>query len=123
MGIKKWETRGWKPKDKPERIYIHASLSKRFRMIAATDPFNKYIADFDALPFGAIIGRVTLGQMIPTQKAVKMIGPDEIAFGDYGGGRVAWELLDPRETDPVPMRGALSLWDPSEAIFAHLKKQ
>lgn len=124
MGIKRWETRGWKPMGKPERIYIHASQSKRFRDIAATDPFKKYIPDFDRLQFGAIIGSVTLGQFYPTQKVVskKIIGAEEIAFGDYAAGRVAWELGDPVEIGPIPMRGALSLWDPSAAIFAHMKK-
>lgn len=37
---------------------------------------------------------------------------DERAFGDYSPGRYAWLLADVRALpEPIPARGALSLWD------------
>lgn len=59
MGVKKIETRSWST---PYRgtILIHASQGKAGSIFVRDPPFSKYIPDFKALPFGAIIGEVTL---------------------------------------------------------------
>ena len=61
---------------------------------------------------GALLGTVMLLDCVPTASDdLDGIGDDERAFGDYGEGRWAWLLAEPRLLDrAVPMKGALSLW-------------
>jgi hypothetical protein len=38
-------------------------------------------------------------------------------FGDYSDGRYAWLLSEPTRIEPIPCRGALSLWEvPSDVV-------
>ena len=92
-------------------------------MLAAAPPFKKYIADFSRLPFGAIIGRVTLTGVLRIDQLdfspahINRLSLEERAFGDYGAGRYAWLLEDPVcFGQTVPVRGALHLWDYSGAL-------
>ncbi len=91
------------------------------------------------LPLGAIIAQCHLAKVIPTSR--EPTGPEllhrnqdmfgerpnvrhlqrlelldglseqERAFGDYSEGRWAWFLEDVQQLEPVPVRGALGLWD------------
>ncbi|MDE2101713.1 MAG: ASCH domain-containing protein [Patescibacteria group bacterium] len=77
------------------------------------------------LPLGAVLGVVELVGCVETQKIrdgisdfkagvrpEAPISPQEYAFGDYSSGRFAWELrLLKRFEVPVPMNGALGLWE------------
>ena len=49
------------------------------------------------------------------------ISQRERAFGDYTNGREAWQLADARAIDPIPCRGALSLWTVPAEIEAQIK--
>lgn len=121
MGLKKIETRSWSTKHRGE-LLIHASSGKAGRLLALEPPFSTYI-QFDQLPFGAIIGRVLLTDVVKIEELL-LSGPtinqltlEERAFGDYTGGRYAWLLEDPVAFDkPVPVGGTLGLWEYSGAM-------
>src|SRR5215212_7218280 len=66
MGLKKIETRSWQTSYRGE-LLIHASLGKTGGLIAKEPPFVKYIPDFKNLPFGAIIGKVVLENILPVE--------------------------------------------------------
>lgn len=69
------------------------------------------------LPLGAVVAIVELVDVVRIKDSAALaagliLSPRERAFGDYTPGRFAWLLgagygLD----DPIPARGALSLWE------------
>lgn len=68
------------------------------------------------LPYGAVIGEVTLLDSVPIDKltATSLYTDQEIAFGDWsvGKGRYGWILGDPVMYEkPIPARGRLGLWN------------
>ena|SRR5215211_323205 len=116
-GSKKIETRSWNTSYRGE-LLIHASSGKAGALLALEPPFSKYIADFKRLPFGAIIGKVTLvntvrvEQLSLSDEVINRLSLEERAFGDYAGGRYAWLLEDAIElSKPVFIRGTLGLWE------------
>ena len=117
MGAKKIETRSWSTRYRGE-LLIHASLGKSGALLAQEPPFTRYIADFNALPFGAIIGKVVLEDVLPVEQfnlpdaAFNVLTLEEKAFGDYSRGRYGWILSDPVAfAKPIPVKGALMLWE------------
>jgi activating signal cointegrator 1 len=117
MGAKKIETRSWSSKHRGE-LLIHASMGKAGALLAGEMPFGKYITNFNALPFGAIIGKVVLEDILPIEvldlsmSELNHLTLEERAFGDYSAGRYGWILTDAVAFDkPIPMRGHLHLWE------------
>jgi len=129
-GIKRFETRPWRPGPRNlaiiqrEGLLVHASLSRKYDHLQATEPFWRHLSGMGALPRGAIIGRVKVGSMIRTEEWLKyhhisqisknswIEAQEEIAFGNFGPGRYAWQILEPVKFDaPIPYKGALSLWN------------
>ncbi len=115
-GAKKIETRTWTTTHRGE-LGIHASLGKKAGDLVREKPFSKYIKNFYALPFGAIIGKVTLVDIVridPFQnldKLIHRIDQDEKAFDDFTEGRYAWILEEPEEFETIiPVKGALGIW-------------
>jgi activating signal cointegrator 1 len=117
MGVKQIETRSWAT---PHRgtLLIHASAGKAGSTFASGLPFTKFIRDFRKLPFGCVIGQVTLIDIVPVEHIwlpgieMEKITLEEKAFGDYSAGRFAWILADAVEYEnPLPARGQLRLWD------------
>ncbi|HUC81091.1 MAG TPA: ASCH domain-containing protein [Flavisolibacter sp.] len=116
MGRKQIETRSWQTAYRGP-LLIHASMGKKGKILATSPPFSTYISDFDALPFGAIIGQVELEDIVPveqllysTQKLAALT-LEENAFGDYTKGRYAWlftEAVMFEET--IPVKGGLGIW-------------
>lgn len=124
-GVKRIETRSWQTSHRG-RIAIHAAKamdieaadlaerSRRFGLIA-TKP--------EALPRGVLLGYVTLVNIVATEAVVDGgLGEEarrrwpyterEDSLGDFSPGRFAWLLEDPFAIPvPVPMRGALGLWE------------
>jgi hypothetical protein len=100
---------------------IHASKGKAGEIFVNEQPFKKYIPDFRRLPFGCIIGRVALMDVIrigtgslynTNDEMMNKLTMEEKAFGDYTAGRFAWILEDPVEfKNPVGARGSLTLWE------------
>lgn len=106
-GRKRWETRGWRTHHRG-RVIIHASKLMPPWARGAALGFD---LDPAALPKGVLLGAVTIVRMVPTEEARLMLPDEELAMGDYSDGRWAWELADPVALpEPIPGRGALSLW-------------
>lgn len=116
MGFKTIETRSWQTARRGP-LLIHASLGRKGKILVTEPPFSKYITDFDALPFGAIIGQVQLDEIVPVEELfysdakLAALTLEEKAFGDYTKGRYAWVLSEPVMFDePIPVKGGLGLW-------------
>ena len=116
MGLKKIETRSWRTAYRGT-LLIHSSLGRKGKILATEPPFCRYIPDFDALPFGAIIGHVHLEDIVPVEQLyysdaqLAVLTLEEKAFGDYTLGRYAWLLSEPVMFDNVlPMKGGLGIW-------------
>lgn len=126
VGAKKWETRPWKPSTtmlyilRNSGLLIHASakFDRQNRTLLTYPPFCAYLDRNNKLPTGAIIGSVKVGRVIPTDEWMKEFNPDinpdaqtEQAFGNYSSGRWTWEMLEPEVyAEPIPYKGALSIW-------------
>jgi hypothetical protein len=117
MGVKTIETRSWGTKYRGP-ILIHASIGKAGNIFADELLFKKYIPDFKQLPFGAIIGQVTITNVIRieslnlTDDLINKLTMEEKAFGDYTEGRYAWLLEDYiKFKTPIPARGTLNIWE------------
>ncbi len=121
-GVKQIETRGWRTAYRGE-LLIHASLGKAGELLAAEAPFTKYISNFKELPFGAILGKVYLDDIIPVEElflsdtALNKLTLEEKAFGDYSRGRYGWILSEPVLFEkPIPIKGSLMLWEYSGVL-------
>lgn len=117
MGLKKIETRSWNTSHRGD-LLIHASLGRKAALLTTEFPFKKYIPEFNALPFSAIIGKVTLEDVVPVERLfysdamMNQLTLEEKAFGDYTKGRYAWILTEPEKfLKPVPVKGGLRLWE------------
>lgn len=129
------ETRGWSTNYRGI-IAVHASkgFDRDARNLCMIEPFKSVLRDlgfasFDALPFGAVVGWVTLTdcvQMVGAEfcghpkddgemclKCDQRLTENERAFGNYRDGRVAWIADGPRQVlaQPIPMKGSLGLRD------------
>lgn len=121
-GAKTIETRSWSTRHRGS-LLIHASQGKAGEIFAADPLFQRYIPDFEALPFGAIIGSVRLEKILPTEDfdlsdaAMNTFTLEEKAFGDYTSGRYGWLLVDPvKFKHPIPERGMPGLWKCSAVV-------
>jgi hypothetical protein len=117
MGAKKIETRSWTTHHRGT-LLIHASTGKAGSFFCTSTPFSNFIPDFKQLPFGAIIGEVTLTSILRiediemTDSEINRLTLEEKAFGDYSGGRWGWMFEDPKAYErPIPARGHLRLWE------------
>ncbi|SHF47904.1 ASCH domain-containing protein [Flavisolibacter ginsengisoli] len=117
MGLKKLETRSWSTKHRGD-LLIHASMGQSGALLAPEPPFSKYITDFSKLPFGAIIGKVQLTDVIKVESlhmsdaVINQLTMEERAFGDYSNGRYVWVLEEPSLfSNPIYMKGTLGLWN------------
>lgn len=136
IGAKRYETRSWRTKYRGE-IAIHASkgFPKKCVNLCEKWPFLGVLpsscdaAAEDLLPLGAIIAVATIGGIYPTGSLFSLNSlPDtathEEEFGDYSPGRFAWELRGVRRLkEPVPCKGALSLWEIPADIEAKVRAQ
>jgi len=117
MGLKKLETRSWSTSHRGE-LLIHASMGRSGAVLVKEPPFSKYITDFSKLPFGAIIGKAVLTNVIKVEllhlpgEAINRLSLEERAFGDYSNGRFVWVLEDPEIfSQPIAVKGTLGLWN------------
>lgn len=116
-GLIRIETRSWPTRHRGP-LLIHASLGTTGRQITEHPLIKKYINDFNDLAFGAIIGQVTVIDVLPAKDYAKsesgkrFLTKLEKMMGDYGADRWAWILRDavPYQ-EPIPAKGMLGLWD------------
>jgi activating signal cointegrator 1 len=66
MGVKTIETRRW-PTSHRGPLLIHASQRKAGAIFATEPPIARHIPHFNKLPFGAIVGQVTLTDITPIE--------------------------------------------------------
>jgi len=116
IGAKRIETRSW-PTNHRGWIAIHAS--KKYpannRALELAPPFREALSPYGlCLPTGVIIAVAKIIDCIPTEEVLKGKGircEHELAFGNYTSGRYGWLLSDIRALkEPIPCKGALSLW-------------
>lgn len=117
MGVKQFETRSWNTNYRG-RILIHASKAKNKEAmrLCSEEPFYSVIGGlygFYKLPFGAIIGEVTVEDTFSTISVESQIRKtNEWYYGDYSPGRYAWKLTSPIKFElPIPAKGSLSIWE------------
>lgn len=105
IGVKPYETRHWPAPRRliGQRIAIHAAKRKPE---AEDIVWWHRIAGFtNPLPLGAFVCTAILAECLPTD----CVKADE--FGDYGEGRFAWHLVDPKPIIPsAPARGQQGIW-------------
>lgn len=137
IGAKHIETRSWATSYRGP-LAIHAAKGYPDRGLRFEEPFYSALWQVGikpdmAIPTGAIIAVCDLHDCVPTRQswhredtpwlicadakspAVWHVPPPEPerSFGDYTSGRFAWLLANIRELpEPVPCKGALSLWQP-----------
>jgi hypothetical protein len=117
MGAKTIETRSWQTAHRGP-LLIHASSGRKGSTLSMQPPFCHYIKNFSELPFGAIIGSVTLHDVVPVEtlslpaNQLARLTLEEKAFGDYTKGRYAWLLSDAiLLQQPILIKGSLGLWN------------
>ncbi len=116
MGIKTIETRSWAT-DYRGPLFIHASGSRAGKLLLPTLGVVAAIPDFDALPFGAIIGEVFLENILrcngleTDNAAWETKALEGKAFGDYKT-KFCWLLRNAvLFEEPIPATGRLGLWE------------
>lgn len=129
VGAKSIETRCWETYYRGP-LAIHASCS-RGTLDRGARPFRAIFndiletchesrslfadqleLDFDTLPFGAVIATCNLVDCLPVETLLPRLNEREIGWGDYSKGRHAWVLRDiKRLVNPIPAKGAQSLWN------------
>lgn len=134
IGAKKIETRSWLTSYRGP-LAIHAAKGLGpvggklgLMNLCRTEPFRSVLVGAGylgtpALPLGAIVAVCELGAIIPVESVPRegdrdtlqgwTLTDQERAFGDYTPGRYAWLLADVKMlAEPIPCKGALSLWEP-----------
>lgn len=114
--LKRHETRGWPcpPKVIGQRVAIHAALKKPSRAFGETDIGQLCAREFgadwrDTLPYGAIVGSVTIAACYPTSRGAETEA-DYLA-GNWDEGRFAWKLTDPiKLAEPCRAVGRQGWW-------------
>jgi hypothetical protein len=126
LGLKRFETRSWSTKQR-RKILIHSAKGMpgwarecvfaepfRSQLIAGLGVADEYEVNclLDERR-GHLIGGVRIIDVLPSDVAREQLSDDprELAFGDYGPNRYAWQLDTPVVMPKfVPCKGALSLW-------------
>lgn len=119
IGAKQIETRSWRtPYRGPLAIHAAKGWTKADVALFFEAPFREPLTAagykfYSQLPRGAVIATCRLIDCRPTEIIVPSInGTAEVIFGNYELGRWAWLLADIQKLpEPIPARGALSLWD------------
>jgi len=122
IGAKKFECRSWNTEYRGP-IIIHASGKKPNRreklFFREAAYFQKYIVDMDYLPYGALIGKVELKDIVRTEWLLQNLETipyhnwkQELAFDDYSPNRYAWHLEEAVKFATIlPVKGRLGLWE------------
>ena len=109
LGWKHVETRSWKTDYRgPVAIHAAKAFPAAGRRFAAEERLVGRLPEI--LPLGAIIATARLIYVVRTEATD--VSPLERRLGDFGPGRYAWFLADVEPlSEPVPIRGALGLWE------------
>ncbi len=117
IGAKEYETRSWSTNHRGP-LAIHAAKTKdhldlaRDNILMREALFVAGILSPNQLPLGKIVAKVELTDCFEIEHIWGALRESEAAFGDYSGGRFAWELrLIQRIDPPIPARGRQGLWN------------
>lgn len=131
-GGKRVETRSWRTE---YRGWLAIHASKGFPPWAREFFMQEYFrqalvaAGYSGphqLPTGAIVGVARLAQILPTERILRQqqLSIREQAYGDYAPGRFGWFLENNLVLpDPIPCKGALSLWEVPAPIVRQIEQQ
>ena len=107
-GRKECETRSWPTKYRGP-LLIHAGKNASY----ITEGFEH---DY---PLGAVIAVATMVECVRTESI--RVDEQERELGDWTPGRYAWKLADVRRLEqPIPWRGAQSLWQAPPGLLRSL---
>lgn len=123
-GAKRIETRGWQTSVRGE-LAIHAAKTwnSALAKLCRQEPFASALRGTGTMPFGSVIGVVSLTAIDPVDSLVD-ISERERAFGNYGPGRFAWSLDNIiRLEEPVPCRGHQQMFVLDERVEAAVREQ
>ncbi len=128
IGAKRNETRDWATSFRG-RILIHAAKTKDESDYFMDPHFETALQaagyhSFYDLPFGAIIGAVTVVDMVRTEKIRERLSESEYVFGNYEPGRFAWVSIDavPLKA-PIPCRGMQKIFEVTADVADAIRKQ
>lgn len=119
LGLKKYETRSWPTPGFAigQPCAIHAAVRKpRYdecneEIISALA--NRDVRALEELPLGAIVAVSTFQEAAPAEeiaKGLRVVGGDELAFGDFTPGRFAWRFSRMTPIQPVEAKGMQQVW-------------
>ena len=120
--VKSFETRSWKTNYRGE-LWIHASKkgTRDGRLVfdkimrAFPDRISAVASSFDELPFGAIVGSVTVVNCHHAQPIGDNLFLSDLlewTCGDFSAGRFAWGCMRPYQFDtPIPAKGYQGIWN------------
>jgi hypothetical protein len=111
-GVKRIETRPAAPPRTilGDRVLVHATLTRDHLATCGVEPFDRFIADPEELPRGALVGSVVIAsaRRLEPGMGAQVMESDYIEWclGDYAAGRWAWQLEDPLVLpEPIPWKG------------------
>lgn len=122
IGAKQFETRSWMTHHRGPLV-IHAA--KRFKrqeiLLCYEEPFRTCLMEAGyqgpkSLPLGRALCVIELRSIHPTSggsiSSFKELAlfQQELAFGNFDAGRLAWRLCQPRIFEPISMRGRQGIW-------------
>lgn len=110
LGAKKIETRSWKT---PYRGPLAIHAAKGFPLwakMACQEPYFMRFLEGHSLPLGWVIATCELVDCVRITADNAPPEP-EFSFGDYTPGRWMWHLANVKQIKPVPVKGALGLWE------------
>ena len=112
---KRYENRVWTPPAGliKRRIAIHAGKKLLTSSIAGF-LMQRYGLDADTLPMGAVVCTAVVTGWVDTRNVLRVHGAVPVGWEDdpWFAGPVGWHLADVRTLrEPIPCRGARSLWD------------
>lgn len=113
LHLKRIETRSWKTSYRgPLAIHAAKGFNKFAREFSRIPPVSLLLGSDYAYPLGMVVAVTTLIDCIRVENLEPAnFSGQERNFGDYSHGRYGWILGRVDAIDPVPAKGALSLWD------------
>lgn len=127
LGAKRFETRSWSTAYRGPLI-IHAArrkLGAEEIALCQQWPVNRILQggrlQIQDLPFGCCVAVGQLVRVYRTETIRMELSEQELALGDYGDGRFAWQIenLTPLSR-PIPARGKQGLWTPDPGLVAQV---
>lgn len=135
-GVKQYETRSFQVSYRgPLAIHSSQRFTKYQKGLCTSRPFASVLTELALksewftgmwidIPRGCIIAVADLVSIVSTDYIVEHISSTEQALGDYSPGRFAWSLMNVvLLKEPIPVKGSLQLWTPSEEIKSQIHRE